>query len=330
VVAVVLIVSEGMGILGILLAYIVGETSGLLLSVIVERRSLEWRIEPDLMRRTLTFGAPLAFGSLAAILLNGSDRYVLSILAGTEQVALFDLGYRVAGVISMLVIMPLNLALPAIAARKFRTPGDKRYYSKIMTYFVLVMSWVGLALCLFAPEIVMVFTKKPTYWPAANIVPLQVATFILIGMRFVAVQGLYLTQRTRIIAMLVFGAALINIAANVVLVPLLQAYGSAAAGLFSMFLLLLITKRKADKEYAIPFEIGKLIRIVLIGALFVICSRTFLPPGTIVSALGNVLILLVFPISLLAFRIYEPIEIQRIREILLAGRPGSLDPGQKN
>lgn len=308
---------EGMGVKGILYAYCIGETAALSLMLPRMVRLMEFSFDPMILKDALRYGAPLVIGSVSGMLLNMSDRYLLGILKGSESVALYDLGYRVAGFLNMLLILPFNLALPAIASKMYKQPGDKRYFGKIMTYLTFLLVWAGLALSLFSRELITTFALNPSYWPAAGVVPLLVFSYILVGMRFVAILGLFLTRRTGLVALLIVGAAALSIGTNVLLIPPFGYYGAAVSSIISFCALLLATKYVSDRYYPIPFETAKLIKLVLIGSVFYVFSLWLgeIPP--LPAVLLKILLIAVFPFVLFLWNFYEPIEIQRLKEILM-------------
>ena len=308
---------KGMGVQGILYAYCFGETAALSLMLPRMVRMMEFSFDRTILREALRFGAPLVIGSISGMLLNMSDRYLLGFLKGSESVALYDLGYRVAGFLNMLVILPFNLALPPIASKMYRQPGDTRYFGKIMTYLTFILVWAGLALSLFGRELITTFALNPSYWPAANVIPLLVLSYTLAGMRYVAVLGLFLTKKTMYVASLVVGAAGLSIGTNLLLIPPMGYYGAAVSSVISFCVLLAATKVISDRYYRIPLETAKLLKLVLIGAVFYVFSLWFGEISPLLSVLLKILLLVLFPFILFLWNFYEPIEVQRLKEIFM-------------
>lgn len=317
-----------LGIAGILYAYVGGELFTVFLLLPRMVKFLKPRFDIEVLSATLRFSIPLVFASLATVLLSTSDRYLLSILTTSEEVALYDLGYRVAGFVNMLLIIPFNLALPSIASKMYQQPGDKRYFSKLMTYLTYLIVWSGLALSLFSREFISVFALNPSYWPAHHVVPFLVLAYVFMGMRYVAVLGLFLTKRTNYIAGIVTVVVILNIGLNVLLIPYFSKYGAAVGSIVGSFFLFLLSKIYSDKYYKIPYEHAKLAKIILIGTFFYVIFTLLGALSVFMTVLVKLVLVALFPVALYLWRFYEPVEVQTVREILQ--RPVTLLFGKKS
>ena len=65
------------------------------------------------MNAGIKFGLPIVFATIGSMLLNVSDRYVLKIFTDFKTVAVYDLGYRISGVLNMLIILPFLIYFAA-------------------------------------------------------------------------------------------------------------------------------------------------------------------------------------------------------------------------
>lgn len=312
------------GIIGVLYAYIIAEgllCIGLILAMIKE---YEARIEKEIIRTAIKFGVPLIFTNLAFMLLNVSDRYILKALTDNESVALYDLGYRVAGVINMFVIMPFMLTLMPQAYKMYKQPGDKRYYSKLMTYFSFVVIWLGLALSLFSREIIKLFALNPDYWPAYQVVPVVTLAYTLMGIRLFAVLGQYLTRNTNSVAYTTIFAAVVNIVLNIIYIPRYGYITAAYTTLIAFALLLVMSYANSNRYYSIPYELGKLGLLLILGTVLYLAADYFYAGKLFIDAPVKLLAILIFPILLYPFRFYEEVELRKIKEIVTARDKASL------
>ncbi|MCK5342535.1 MAG: polysaccharide biosynthesis C-terminal domain-containing protein, partial [Candidatus Heimdallarchaeota archaeon] len=248
------------GIKGILYSYLIGEGVLFLLllpNMISEMApKLDWKI----LKAALAFGFPLIFASLASVLLNMGDRYILKLLVDYKEVGLYSLGYKVAGILNMFLIQSFTLSILPIAYKMHGQKGDKRYYSKLLTYFVFVLFWAGLGLVFFSKEIIEVLALNPDYWAAYQVVPYIILAYIFSGARAVANLGLFLKSKTSYIAYNTIGAAVLNIGLNFILIPKYKMMGAAVATIISFIALYFVTYFVADRFYKIPYENMKLLK----------------------------------------------------------------------
>ncbi len=127
------------GVKGILYSYLIGD--GLLFIILFPNMISEMapKFDNRILRESLLFGIPFIFSSLAGMLLNMGDRYILKLLVNYKEVGLYNLGYKVAGILNVFLMQSFFLSFAPIAYKMYGQKGDKRYFSKMLTYFVFVL-----------------------------------------------------------------------------------------------------------------------------------------------------------------------------------------------
>ncbi len=300
------------GVAGVLYSYIISEGIILISTVPVVLKLMSPLFDKSILKTAVKFGIPLIFSSIAMMVLNVSDRYILKFYADYRTLGLYDLGYRIAGVINMFFIMPLSLALMPTAYKIFNKEGDKRYFSKMLTYLTFVLIWSGLALSLFSKEIIKIFTLNPDYWPAYQVVPVIIFSYVFFGMRLVSMLGLYLTKHTKYVAYSTLAAALINIILNFIFIPKYGMMAAAFTTLFSFLALYFISDKISARFYKIPFEYLKITKVISVGVIFYLISY-FLNVTFVLNVLIKLFLILILPLVLYLFNFYEVIEIERIK-----------------
>ncbi|MCK5381837.1 MAG: polysaccharide biosynthesis C-terminal domain-containing protein, partial [Candidatus Latescibacteria bacterium] len=252
------------------------------------------------------------------------DRYILKLLVDYREVGLYNLGYKIAGVLNMLLIQSFSLSLLPIAYRMYGQKGDKRYYSKMLTYFVYVLFGGGLGLAFFGKELIEKFALNPDYWLAYQVVPYLIFAYIFSGAKAVVSLGLYLKKKTNYIAYNTIGAAVLNIGLNFILIPKYKMMGAAVATIISFIALYFVTYFVADRFYKIPYENMKLLKMLILAIVLFFLSTLAADLSTLPRLLFKLGLLISFPFLLYPINFYEEIEIERIKagfkRIARAGR----------
>jgi len=302
------------GVKGILYSYLIGD--GLLFIILFPSMISEMipKFDSKILRAALTFGFPLIFASLAGMLLNMGDRYILKLLVDYKEVGLYSLGYKVAGILNVFLIQSFSLALLPIAYKMYGQKGDKRYYSKMQTYFVFVLFWAGLGLALFGKELIKALALNPDYWLAYTIVPYIILGYIFSGARSILNLGLYLKKKTSYIAYNTIGAAVLNIGLNFLLIPKYKMIGAAVATIISFVALYFVTYFVANRFYKIPYENMKLLKMLVLAIVLFFLSTLTANLNILPRILIKVAIIISFPFILYPMNFYEPIEILRIKQ----------------
>ena len=308
-----LIVYRNRNIEAVYEAQLIANVVYLLLIFNVLRKNIELKFEWKILKDMLSFSLPLVLTSLSGIILNITDRYTLRFLADMADVGVYSLGFKVANTLRVFLIASVNLALQPIIFKMMDDPGNKRFYSKVMTYFTFGLMFFVLFFSLYAPEIIKVISKQNMqYWNAWKIVPVLSFSMLFSMLRDVAYTGLNITKKTRVIALLVLTAAVLNIILNLIFIPVWGFYGASVATAISQVIYFIAVYIIAQKYYSVPYEINKIVLMICAGALL-FGTGLFTNSWPLVSRLIIKLLLIAsFPFILYWLRFYEPIELERL------------------
>ncbi|MCK4359803.1 MAG: polysaccharide biosynthesis C-terminal domain-containing protein, partial [Candidatus Cloacimonetes bacterium] len=260
------------GVKGILYSYLIGDCILFLILIPNMISEMVPKFDQKILSAALIFGFPLIFTALAGMLLSQGDRYILKLLVDYREVGLYNLGYRITGVLNIFLIQSFLLSLMPIAYKMYEQKGDKRYYSKILTYFVFVLFLAGLCLAFFSKEIIKVLTLNPDYWAAYQVMPYIILAYIFSGARSVVNLGLYLKKKTNYIAYNTIGAMVLNIGLNFILIPKYEMIGAAVATVISFIALYFVTYFVANRFYKIPYENIKLLKMLILAVVLFFLS----------------------------------------------------------
>ncbi|MBN1639478.1 MAG: oligosaccharide flippase family protein [Ignavibacteriales bacterium] len=301
------------GIRGILYSYLISDIGLLLLlspSIILQMSA---KFDLTILRLSISFGFPLIFTSLAGMLLNLGDRYILKYFVDYKEVGLYNLGYKLAGILNVFFIQSFTLGFLPLAYKYFQQKDDKRYYSKMLTYFMFVLCWAGLGLSLFSAEAIKILALNPEYWPAYTVVPIITLAYVFSGGKSITSIGLYLTHKTQVIAYSTIIVTLLNIGLNLLLIPKYGMMGAATATLIAFIILYIVSQIMSNRFYKIPFENHKIL-ILLITTIALYFIPFLFPDLPLLIITIKILILVSFPFILYLFKFYETIEILKLKQ----------------
>lgn len=300
-----------LGVSGVLYSYIISEAILLILLLPSMLKSMLHKFEKGIIKVAISFGFPMIFTSVAMLILNVSDRYILKYFTDYKELGLYDLGYRISGVVNMFIIMPFNLALMPFAYRIYQQEGDKRYFSKLLTYLTFMLVWISLAISLFSGHIIKIFALNPEYWGAAKVIPVIVFSYIFFGMRIVVTLGMLLTKKTKSLAYITLAASLLNIVLNILLIPKWGMMAAAYSTLISFIFLYWLSYNISQKYYKIPYENIKVAITITIGIVLYLISLIF-NLNLLFDLVIKTILLVVFPFILYLLRFFEIKELESL------------------
>lgn len=310
-ITVLLIVVVKLGALGL----IVGNFSGTLVMYVVllayRREQLGLQFDRDLLRAMNRFGLPLIPAGLAMWVTNFGDRFMLVKLSNFGEVGQYSIAVRIASVM-VLLFTAFQGAWPAFAYSIADEERARRTYSYVLTYLLLVASWLTIALSVFGPWIVRVLApSNHHFWPAARaIAPLAFSNVAFAGFIVVTI-GVSRAHRTEFNWIAASAAAALNVGLNFWLIPAYGMVGAAWATLAAYIVLFALRTWNAQTVYRVPYQWRRV--TVLLGAAAALTAGGELVPRSILLAFAFTL---AYPLVLAAVGFYLPVERARLKRLL--------------
>jgi O-antigen/teichoic acid export membrane protein len=307
------ILSKRMGLEGIYLAQVIG--NGLIVLILIGYTINNTRVFFDriIFKSMNAYGFPLLLANISAALFTVIDRFSLNSLTVLKSVALYNLAYKISSVLKLVLADSMKLALGPIMIKRMDSPDNKRFYSKVLLYssYVLMIGIVGISL--FSLEIIKVIATSKAYWDAVVIIPLISLSFFFANMKEVTVYGLHIAKKTRIIGIIVVFSTVLSLVLNFLLIPVWDITGAAVATLLSQFLYWYACYYYSQKVFYVPYEIGKLTVMLVIGSALSFSGLLLNGLDLLPRMIIKLVCLVSFPFILYLFNFYEPVELQAIK-----------------
>jgi O-antigen/teichoic acid export membrane protein len=295
---VVLVVGKGEGARGLLLGSYASGAAFVLGLIWVHRRRLSLWIDRALLRRLMRFGLPTMPAELSLYLLNFVDRIVIVRSAGLAAAGLYSLAVKFAQGVNVLV-RGFQLAWPPLAY-SIRDDGEaRRTYAAVVTWFVAGCAFVVAGMWLFSRWIVRALAA-PEFFGSYEAIGLVATGVTLYALYMVLVVILGRTGRTEFNFPATIAALIANLVLNIVLVPPLGIVGAGLALVASYVIVVALMYVFTQRLFPVPYEWGRLSRIVLVSAAVVAAGELLLPGEGLAGLAGRAAVWLVYPAALFA------------------------------
>jgi O-antigen/teichoic acid export membrane protein len=246
-----------LGVQGILLGTLIAAFLAVPIGLWMISTDLTLRFDLAVALKIFRFGLPFVLAGAAYWILGSIDRWMLAEMSGIEQVGLLSVGIKFAA-IPMFAIVAFGQAWNPFAYKLAASQsGYQLLFSQILSIWFFMLALVGLALSLFAREIMILFTPE-AYWPASRIFSIVVCGVAIYGTTLVTALGVSITKRTIYISHAAWIAGLVNVVVNLLLIPSLGAVGAAIATLFAYIALATSMLYWCQKVHPLPIEWGKI------------------------------------------------------------------------
>jgi O-antigen/teichoic acid export membrane protein len=316
---VVLVVGEDEGARGLLLGSYASGALFVAALIVVHRRRLSLWVDRPLLRRLWRFGLPTMPAELSLYLLNFVDRIIIVRAAGLAEAGLYSLAVKFAQAVNVLV-RGFQLAWPPLAY-SIREDGEaRRAYAAIVSWFVCGCSFVVVGMWLFSRWIVRALAA-PRFFHSYEAVGLISTAVTLYALYMVLVVILGRTGRTKFNFPAALAALAANVALNLALVPPFGIVGAGVALVASYVVVLALMYVFTQRLFAVPYEWGRLARVVLASAAIVAVGEALLPSSGAAGLLSRALLWASYPLALLASGFFNPEERRWLGRLR---RPGAL------
>lgn len=186
--------------------------------------SIKW----DLGKRLWGFAGPLIFTGFLSAMMHQTNLFFLRVFGALDQVGLFSLAYTLGQGINSLMIIPFEMIWGVVIYEVAKESYAKKIYVQVCEYFMYVVALLLLGLALFAKPLLQVMVA-PDYLSAYSLVPIICLAFVFFSLHLHFRIPALLAKRTGAIIPVTVFALLVNIGANLMLIPLWGTFGAAWA-----------------------------------------------------------------------------------------------------
>ena len=250
------------GIGYIFLANLVASAAMLLL-LLPELKTLQWRFNPELWKQMVTYSFPLLILGLAGVMNQSLDKILLPELVADkadamQQLGIYGANYKIA-VVMVMFIQAFRFAYePFIFARNTAEGGSRtQAYSAAMKYFVIFAMIIFLGVMFYLP--VLRYFIAPRYFPGLRVVPIIMIAELFFGIFFNLSVWYKITDRTIWGTWFSLIGLGVTVGMNLLLVPRMGYMGCAWAAVCCYGTMMLLSWAVGRAKYPIPYETGRIL-----------------------------------------------------------------------
>jgi O-antigen/teichoic acid export membrane protein len=245
-----------------------------------------------------------------------ADRPIMTRLAGLEMAGVYGNCYKL-GIFMSLIAGMFDQAWKPFVLERAQRPDVNALIARVLTYFALLASWAFLAIAFFVIPLVQapIFSGRPlfapAYWEGLSIVPIISLGYLFNGLYFVMLAPLMIDKRMSSVSAATWIGALINMIANVLLIPVWGMPGAAWATCASYLAMAASVWVLGRQTRTVDYEWGRLAALTAwTGVLFIV--STFLGFG------GRVVLLVAYPLGLRLSGFLHTEEIAELKALISA------------
>ena len=260
----------GHSIFGVLLAVLVVRVTLFIVAgyFVIKRVGLK---KPDFTRlkEYLSFGLSMVTQDLSVWTVGASDRFIIGALLGATFVGFYNPGY-VLGTFIVFLIAPLSFVLPAVLAKYFEEERIKELQNILrysLKYFLMLAIPAIFGLAVLSKQLLIILSTEEIAINGCFVVPFAAIAMLFYGVYTVFLQILLLEKKMRILGHIWIISAALNLALNVILIPIIGILGAAMSTLVTYVLATLLTMYYSFNYFRFHIEWGAIGKSIAASAI---------------------------------------------------------------
>ena len=307
-----------LGLRGVLLSGAASTALAVIYGAIAIRRDVGGGLSRRELRTMFDYGLPLVPTAAALWALALIDRIMLAHLVA-HPAALPELGeYGLAN--QVVLIMALATTAFATAYSPFMLSlykedpeEEKRVRAVVLTSLAIAFATLTSCLALYAREVLQVIA--PGYRSAYEAVGMLALGGAVNGVALVALAGITLARKTRRLVAFTAAAATLNIAVNLIAIPLWGMLGAAFATAIAYVLLFGLYYLGAQRVYPTPYQLARVVRVGLLTLVPIGVGAIPIEPLALALVIKTA-VLGAFVAGIVVLRVAAPAEIVALLAIV--------------
>lgn len=233
---------------------------------------IKYIFDKNLWKQMLQYAYPVLVAGLAYTIIEMFNRILLdsplSNAADPEvEVGMFSACYKIA-LFMTLFATAFRLGIEPYFFSHANSNNPQKNYARILEYFVALGSIILLAVVVFSDLIKVLIIRDEAFWEAMWIVPIVLLASFCLGIYHNLSVWYKITDRTKFGAYISVFGALVTLALNFWLIPVIGYKGSAIATLAAYSSMVLLSYFYGRKYYPIPYNLRKIGLYLIISIVF--------------------------------------------------------------
>ncbi|MBN1797193.1 MAG: polysaccharide biosynthesis protein [Spirochaetales bacterium] len=280
-------------------------------------RNIEFKFNKTVTVPVLKYGYPLIVSSFSNFLIQLGDRYILKLFGTVQDVGIYSFGYKISRVMDIAFVTPAKQIIePSIFKLEKNINKLKKFVYNTTTYLYMILFTFGLGLIYFSKEIIEIVAQKQEFYSSWVIVPFIVLSYIQHGIGLYLGKGIVMAKKPIYNSIFTLIAAIINIALNILFIPMWGIIGAALATLISYVVWNILKLIYSIKLYDMKFDLKRLGLITITGILFCAAGLVSnLLNVMVMTIVIKIVLIIIFPV--LIYSILTENEKQFFRDMLL-------------
>lgn len=220
----ILIVLKNLDVEGALISYIISYTTIIIITLIKLFAEYKFSVSKNTLYQLIKYGFPLIFARSGDLIVGLVALTLLSTFVSFKHVALYNLASKISTIMSLILVLPFQLALEPYVFNRINDKDLKKNLSKIVTYLVLVF-FILYFFIIFISPILLSLIAPPEYSMAYYIIIFILPIYLYQSFGYLGQSLLHMNKKSNITGVIIIIMTLLSLLLNYFLIKLLGLVG---------------------------------------------------------------------------------------------------------
>lgn len=203
-------------------------------------------------RQMYRFAAPLVITAIASMAMHEADRYFLRIWVSMDEVGVYSLAHKIGFAVNILCLLPVTSIWHVTIYDIEKHPNATKTFARFFGWFTSGLGILLLGAALTVHPVLPLLTPE-AFGESIDLISVILLGFFTFGLSFMFEVPLLLSRKTALTVPGSIAGLLVNIVANVLLIPAFGAWGAAWAGVLTYLTFSLLIFAAARRVMPIPY-----------------------------------------------------------------------------
>lgn len=262
-----------LGIPGVYLNTITANAIPMIVLMFLLRRHYSLKINWTYVKDCLAFSLPLMPGWFVNMYLMQSNRFFLQAYHSPEEVGLFSIAARIAGIAGMFMSI-FFLAWDPLSYKLIKEKAQHFMYDFVARLFIFICSVVIIGITFFSKEVLIILTTEKFY-PAYVVVGLIGLGQLTFYLNYFLGMGIIISKKTIFQSVARFGGAITASMIFIFFIPKYGIYG-ASIGLVAGYMTSSVGLYLfSNRLYKLPYDVKRIVASYLVTLMVIVLYAVY-------------------------------------------------------
>jgi O-antigen/teichoic acid export membrane protein len=248
-----LVVFERWGVLGIVIANLVGGVLSTIIRFAVTFKVFSFVVRPQIWKYMISYGFPIVPHHFLAAGLAQFSHYMVANILGLDEAGIYSIALRVSIPVSFVVGSIQQAWVPYKFEIHAQDESPAEFFSSAVTYYVAAITYLWVGVSFWGPEIVRLMTT-PSFHSATALVPFVALIPLSQGLYWMFGTGFEFSDNTRPLPLISLLGLLVVVTGALTAIPLLGAFGAALANVFGWLTMAILIYFISQRRFRIRYD----------------------------------------------------------------------------